>query len=142
MPCTSAVTNTVLPARERPVTPSRIVGLNRLAPKPVMARAVIRASSRISVKLMAMGGGGLADWKTVSFQIGTAAASVKCRRHGCLRGLAHRQSIGAVGQATDSKADSVRSGAPGFEALLRVGTFSTACIGVPPRGGRVHATGR
>jgi hypothetical protein len=29
-PCTSAVMNTVLPARDNPVTPSRMVGSNRL----------------------------------------------------------------------------------------------------------------
>ena len=38
-PCTSAVMNTVLPARDRPVTPSRTVGLNRWPLNSAKARA-------------------------------------------------------------------------------------------------------
>ena len=53
-PCTSAVMNTVLPARDRPVTPSRTVGLNRFSPNSSNARADRRASSTISEKPDAM----------------------------------------------------------------------------------------
>src|SRR6187551_3133236 len=43
--------NTVLPAPDRPVTPSRMVGLNRLAPNSPSALAVRRISSVISVRV-------------------------------------------------------------------------------------------
>jgi hypothetical protein len=47
-PCTSAVMNTVLPARDSPVTPSRTVGLNRWLPNSAKARAASLACSMMS----------------------------------------------------------------------------------------------
>ena len=46
--CTSAVMNTVLPAFERPVTPSRSVGLNKCAPNSARACVASRICSKSS----------------------------------------------------------------------------------------------
>src|SRR4051812_24529189 len=54
---------TVLPARDRPVTPSRSVGLNRLSPKSNNARADSRASSMRVRKLVVIRGRTGRKWR-------------------------------------------------------------------------------
>src|SRR5262249_22970350 len=52
-PCTSAVMNTVFPARDRPVMPSRTVGLIRPSPYSTTERAARRACSIMSERVRA-----------------------------------------------------------------------------------------
>jgi hypothetical protein len=93
-PCTSAVMKTVFPARDKPVIPSRNVGLTRPSPYSSTERAVRRACSIKSESVKATV---IAMWRAGWRQARSAVDTIRlCGRHGSpgspsLRGTAQSQ---------------------------------------------------